>query len=497
MSIPASSRAVSALATIILTILLVHTVQAQVDPVWGTGDATGQGEPAASEVSLTSLVFLFAIIVFLVALSNYLVVKHTQAERSGNTDPRGFKAAMAITLVLLLGATGVFAADMFTVEEAPEFTVRTIDGQTINLSDYQGKVVLIEFMSTTCPTCKKALATMQEVYPDYEDDIEVLLVSVDGTDSPSLLRTYRDSYDVEWPIAMDVNNHITPGYAVSAIPRVIIVDEEGLLTFDALGAPDEEELRGKLTDTINKEARTVTTYSFKGAYGLYIVAALAGAGMFFAPCAFPLLPGYLTFTFKKKDIEGTVKDGLMIGSVASAGIVVVFVVLGLLVASARAVISDKLYLLQPIVGAVLMIVGYSTLRKSTVLDRFRASVGAGFRRLLPDIEALRKDREGSNLDIFLYGIGYASGASACMAPVLFGIVLIGLTTGGFMGGFLTFTIAALAMASMMILFSVFATTSGRQVFERYADSSASIEKVSAVIILVVGVVFVGLFFTYL
>ena len=94
---------------------------------------------------------------------------------------------------------------------------------------------------------------------------------------------------------------------------------------------------------------------------------------------------------------------------------------------------------------------------------------------------------------FAYGVGYATGAASCTAPVLIMLVMVGLGAGGFLGGILTFLIFSVSMGAMMVLFTVIATVGGQKVFAKYTRAMTYIERISAIVLIIVGLYFVWVF----
>ena len=95
----------------------------------------------------------------------------------------------------------------------------------------------------------------------------------------------------------------------------------------------------------------------------------------------------------------------------------------------------------------------------------------------------------------MYGMGYAAGAASCTAPILIMVIMMGLSAGGFLGGILTFLIFSLSMAALMIFFTVMAVVGGQAAFAKYTKSMTYIEKVSAIVLVLVGIYFVWSYYS--
>jgi cytochrome c-type biogenesis protein len=132
----------------------------------------------------------------------------------------------------------------------------------------------------------------------------------------------------------------------------------------------------------------------------------AGLATFFAPCAFPLLPGYVGYYATTIDGEVPLSGALVRGLAGSAGILIAFGTIAAVVASVGRAAVRHVYALEPFVGVALIAVG-----ASIVLDR------------VPDIHVALPQRRVSVLGFVIFGAGYAVSATSCFAPLFFAVVL--------------------------------------------------------------------------
>ena len=129
--------------------------------------------------------------------------------------------------------------------EAPDFTVEDIEGNTFNLSDFEGdKVVVIEFMNTGCGTChnfeKKVL---KEYYNDTERPGDVEIISI--TQNVESKSKVSDRVKGNWTWAIG-NDEITSMFKAERSPSVVIVDKEGIVTFCESGTMSKSALANEV-----------------------------------------------------------------------------------------------------------------------------------------------------------------------------------------------------------------------------------------------------------
>ncbi|MFN8380444.1 MAG: redoxin domain-containing protein [Anaerolineales bacterium] len=118
---------------------------------------------------------------------------------------------------------------------APDFSLTNINGDvTTNLSDYEGKAVIIIFWATWCPECKTEIPALQMIYQNYKDN-GMTVLAVDVGENASLARMYRDSYLLTFPILDDASRIASSTYQVTALPTYFFVDPSGLISSINIG----------------------------------------------------------------------------------------------------------------------------------------------------------------------------------------------------------------------------------------------------------------------
>lgn len=130
-------------------------------------------------------------------------------------------------------------------EKAPGFSIQKIDGERINLSDYRGKVVILDFMATYCPPCRKEVQHLRDIRTEYsEEQVEIISIAVDSRESESMLAEFKRKYQVSWPLALSPNTAMR--YKISTIPTLYMLDGEGVIFFKQVGLVSSSDLSDKI-----------------------------------------------------------------------------------------------------------------------------------------------------------------------------------------------------------------------------------------------------------
>ena len=126
---------------------------------------------------------------------------------------------------------------------APDFELKDLDGNSHQLSDYRGKVLIINFWATWCPPCREEMPSMQRAWQKLEPEgIRLLAINV-GEDEDTIFQ-FTANYPVEFPLLMDLDSTVIGEWPVRGLPTTFVVDPQGRLAYRAVGGRewDDEEL---------------------------------------------------------------------------------------------------------------------------------------------------------------------------------------------------------------------------------------------------------------
>lgn len=116
--------------------------------------------------------------------------------------------------------------DLAVGKPAPKFTLKDLNGKDVSLSDYEGKIVLINFWATWCGYCDKEMPDLEKLNKE-NDDIVVLAVNV--RESNDIVEKYIKEGKYTFPVVLDESGDVSTQYLVSAFPTTYFVDKEGIL----------------------------------------------------------------------------------------------------------------------------------------------------------------------------------------------------------------------------------------------------------------------------
>ncbi len=118
---------------------------------------------------------------------------------------------------------------------APGFQLPNLDGQSVSLSDFRGKPVLINFWATWCPPCRIEMPYIQQVYDEWSDKGLVIL-AINMGESSSEVSEFMKSYNLSFPVLLDTKGDVAEKYNIRPIPVTFFIDEDGIIKRMKIGA---------------------------------------------------------------------------------------------------------------------------------------------------------------------------------------------------------------------------------------------------------------------
>jgi peroxiredoxin len=124
---------------------------------------------------------------------------------------------------------------------APNFTLKDVDGQSMSLESLRGKVVLLNFWATWCPYCVDEMPAMEQLQREFKNQKVVILAI--NLEDPDTARTFMRQNAYTFTALVDSNNEVAELYQVKALPSVFIIDGDGALVTSFVGAVGKSRMR--------------------------------------------------------------------------------------------------------------------------------------------------------------------------------------------------------------------------------------------------------------
>lgn len=119
-----------------------------------------------------------------------------------------------------------------------DFSLSDLGGRKVSLSDYRGKVVLLNFWATWCPPCKAEMPGMEKLYQTFKDNPDFVMLAVDSQEQASVVQKFITDNQYHFKVLLDTDGQVNAKYSVQAIPTTYLIDRQGRVIAGKAGAHD-------------------------------------------------------------------------------------------------------------------------------------------------------------------------------------------------------------------------------------------------------------------
>jgi peroxiredoxin len=111
---------------------------------------------------------------------------------------------------------------------APDFTLTTLDGEQVSLSQYRGKVVMVNFWQSSCSSCENEMPHLQATYEKWpRDKLEILAISVG--ERAAFVQSFVDRQGLPFPVLLDSDEAVSEIYQISRFPTTFLINADGII----------------------------------------------------------------------------------------------------------------------------------------------------------------------------------------------------------------------------------------------------------------------------
>lgn len=123
--------------------------------------------------------------------------------------------------------------------QAPDFTLTTLDGKTLSLSQFRGKVVMLNFWASWCPPCRAEMPSVEKLYLRMKKTGDFVLLAVNvESNARQAIKDFAGKNSLNFPILLDQEQGAAKLYQVSGIPQTYIIDPRGVIVRKVEGGRD-------------------------------------------------------------------------------------------------------------------------------------------------------------------------------------------------------------------------------------------------------------------
>lgn len=114
--------------------------------------------------------------------------------------------------------------------KAPNFTLKSLSGKNVKLSEFRGQVVMINFWASWCGPCRQEMPLLEKIYKKYKR-LGFTLLGVNVEEDSRAAKNWLKDVTTSFPILLDNTNKVSKLYKVSAMPTTVLIDRNGNMRF--------------------------------------------------------------------------------------------------------------------------------------------------------------------------------------------------------------------------------------------------------------------------
>ncbi len=138
-----------------------------------------------------------------------------------------------------------------TGSTAPDFQLNTTDGKILKLSDFKGKVVIVDFWATWCPPCRKGIPDLIEIQKEYGNNVAVIGISVDQETKNDVV-PFIQKMGINYPVVYSDAETAQAYGGIESIPTSFVIDQKGNIVANNVGLVPKSDLTQAIDKLLKK-----------------------------------------------------------------------------------------------------------------------------------------------------------------------------------------------------------------------------------------------------
>jgi len=135
-------------------------------------------------------------------------------------------------------------------DKAPDFSLKSVDGKTVKLSDYKGKVVIIDFWATWCGPCRRGIPDLVSIQKEFKNELVIIGISLDAEKTIKDVPGFVKSYDINYPIVYGDEKVVMAYGGIQSIPTAFVIDKKGNVVDRHIGLVSKDTYVNKIKELL-------------------------------------------------------------------------------------------------------------------------------------------------------------------------------------------------------------------------------------------------------
>ena len=143
--------------------------------------------------------------------------------------------AIIISIALIITSCGCETTGPEVGKKAPDFTLENLDGESITLSELQGKIVVVNFWQKRCVPCKEEMPLLQAIHDKWKNE-DVVVLTINIREDTETIKEFINGKEYTFPVLFDSQSEVAGQYLIEFIPMTFFIDDKGTIKVIKVGA---------------------------------------------------------------------------------------------------------------------------------------------------------------------------------------------------------------------------------------------------------------------
>jgi thiol-disulfide isomerase/thioredoxin len=138
-------------------------------------------------------------------------------------------------------------------EKAPDFTLLTLNGEEVKLTDYSDKIVILDFWATWCGPCRRGIPDLVSIQNEYKDEVVVIGISLDQPSTQRHIKPFIEQFGINYPIVLGTLDVVVAYGNIQAIPTSFIIDKKRNIVKKHVGLVPKATIVKEINSLLNQK----------------------------------------------------------------------------------------------------------------------------------------------------------------------------------------------------------------------------------------------------